>query len=366
MDGLIPVDSGQMPLLLDDSAREDLGSALDKSLAAMKNIADDQKFNLCGGKYSGMDLRRAMQRFKQGIEKSHDDADLQNFIFDNFTICQAAGVDNKASMLVTGYYEPFFKGSLLKKYPYIYPLYRVPEDLISRKGEYGEQKIGRLENGQLLPYWTRAEIAKKNILHGQEVVYLADPVSAFVLHVQGSGKIEFPDGKVARVFFAGSNGRQYRSIGKFMVERGIMTREEVTMPKIVEYLQSHPDESEDILHHNDRFIFFGLSMTEEDEKKGPFGSLGQALTPGRSVALDTRCFPVPMAGFLETEQPVFNGAGEVAVWEPMHRFVLNQDTGAAIKGPGRVDLFFGSGQSAEKTAGFMKQPGKLYFFLPKE
>lgn len=139
------------------------------------------------------------------------------------------------------------------------------------------------------------------------------------------------------------------------------------MPKIVAYLHEHPGEVKNILHYNDRYIFFRLSsVSASTPRGGPVGSLGKPLTAGRSLALDKRCFPVPMVGYLETEAPSFDESGQLAGWKPLHRFVVNQDSGAAIKGPGRVDLFYGSDEYAEKAAGVMKQGGKLYFLILKD
>ena len=354
------VPDGRLPLFLDDAGLHDMRTAVEQSIAAF-TIKND--IEMCGRIYSAGRLRTSLEIFLNGVSNYTNEADFQRFIFENFSICQSQGHDGVGEMLVTGYYEPLVAGSLEKKEPYLYPLYQVPADLVVT----GKKEVGRLKDGRLVPYWSRSEIENSDLLAGNEIIYLADPVAAFTLHVQGSGRIRLPDGRVCAVGFAGSNGRQYRSIGKLLVDRGVMTLSEVTMPKIVAYLHEHPGEVKNILHYNDRYIFFRLSsVSASTPRGGPVGSLGKPLTAGRSLALDKRCFPVPMVGYLETEAPSFDESGQLAGWKPLHRFVVNQDSGAAIKGPGRVDLFYGSDEYAEKAAGVMKQGGKLYFLILKD
>jgi membrane-bound lytic murein transglycosylase A len=359
--------AGSMPLFLDDSALQDLQKSVERSMIALGRIDREQQFVLCGRIYSAPWLQKSMAAFLRGVETYTNEADFQSFLFDNFDVCQAQGSDGAGRMLVTGYYEPFFAGSLIRKSPFVYPLYQVPPDLVVPAENQDGNGGGRMEDGRFVPYWTRAEIEKGDLLQGQEIVYLADPVDVFILHVQGSGRIRLTDGSVRKVHFAASNGRRYQSIGRLLVDRGIMTLEEVTMPKIVSYLHDHPDEMQSILHHNDRYIFFSLSPAEgETNNEGPAGSMGQPLTAGRSLAVDSKCFPAPMVGYLETDLPVFANDGALSGWKSLHRFVVNQDTGAAIRGPGRVDLFLGGDEYAARAAGVMKQPGALYFLVLKE
>jgi membrane-bound lytic murein transglycosylase A len=361
------VAAGSMPLFLDDSALQDLQKSLARSMIALGRIDREQQFVLCGRIYSAPWLQKSMAAFLRGVETYTNEADFQSFLFDNFDVCRAQGSDGAGRMLVTGYYEPFFAGSLIRKSPFVYPLYQVPPDLVVPAENQDGNEGGRMEGGRFVPYWTRAEIEKGDLLQGQEIVYLADPVDVFILHVQGSGRIGLTDGSVRKVHFAASNGRRYQSIGRLLVDRGVMTLEEVTLPKIVSYLHDHPDEMQSILHHNDRYIFFSLLPAEgETDNEGPAGSMGLPLTAGRSLAVDSKCFPAPMVGYLETDLPVFANDGALSGWKSLHRFVVNQDTGAAIRGPGRVDLFLGGDEYAARAAGVMKQPGALYFLVLKE
>jgi membrane-bound lytic murein transglycosylase A len=192
------------------------------------------------------------------------------------------------------------------------------------------------------------------------LVWLKDPVKAFFLHVQGSGAIHLPDGRLLRVGYAGKNGRPYRSIGQYLIEKGEIAPEAMSLQAIEAYLEEHPERIEEVLWHNESYIFF------RKIDKGPVGSISVVLTAGRSIATDPAFYPRGGLAFLKTQQPVLDDSGEVTGWKPLNRWVLNQDTGGAIKGYGRVDLFAGSGKEAEWVAGRLKHSGMLYFLVKKE
>jgi membrane-bound lytic murein transglycosylase A len=356
--------AADMPLLQDDLAYDSLVPAIDRSVHYLRQLPTGKTFTLCGEEYPVSWLIESLLAFEQIIAERPSAQALTAILKEDFTLCQAKGGGAGQRMFVTGYFEPLFKASLIQTAIYRYPLYRKPLDLVSNpKANGGGKKMGRMENGALIPYYTRAEIEKGQMLAGQELVYLADPVDAFILHVQGSGQIQLADGSLRRVQFAAKNGQEYRSIGKLLVEKGVMRREEATMPLIVRYLKAHPEEQESILHYNDSFVFFRWG---DDAAVGPTGCLGEPLTPGRSVALDQDCFPPGALGFLTTRKPNVDAAGEIVGWEPLSRFVVNQDAGSAITGPGRLDLFWGAGAYAEAAAGNMKHPGVLYFLVKKK
>lgn len=353
-----------LPLLQDDLDYGSLAGAIDRSVHYLGQLPQGKTFALCGEEYPAGQLIESLLAFKRIIQEKPSPQALTAVLKKEFTFCQATGSPSGHRILFTGYFEPLLKGSLTKTATYRYPLYRKPPDLVSVPGGNGEEKkTGRMENGSLVPYFSRGEIEKGRLLAGQELVYLADPVDAFILHVQGSGRIELADGSLRRVQFAAKNGREYRSIGRLLVEKGVMRREEATLPKIVSYLKEHPGEQEAILQYNDSFVFFRWG---DDSAAGPLGSLGEPLTPGRSVALDQGCFPPGSLAFLAARKPIVNAAGEIVGWEPLHRFVVNQDSGSAITGPGRLDLFWGAGRYAEAAAGNMKHPGVLYFLVKKK
>jgi membrane-bound lytic murein transglycosylase A len=262
-------------------------------------------------------------------------------------------------MLVTGYFQPVMEGSLKPIPPFIHPLYRLPPDLIERNNG-GTPRIGRFCNDRFVPYWSREEIETQLPLAGTELLYLDDPIESFILHVQGSGRIRLRDGSSRSVRFAGSNGRSYRSIGRLLVDEGRLTLEQATLPGIVDYLRAHPGDLRRILHANPRYIFFTWG-----EPGAVRGSGNIALTAGRSVAVDPSVIPLGTVAFLRTRQPVIDRDGRLQRWRTLDRFVFPQDSGAAIRGGSRVDLFLGDSERARHTAGLMREKGSLYILVKK-
>ena len=271
-------------------------------------------------------------------------------------------------MLFTGYFEPVYDARLSPDDEYKFPIYSLPEDLIKIdlslfKDKYkGENIVARFEEKQVLPYYTRMEIESRKILENRnlEIAWLKDPIDVAFLHIQGSGRLRVADGGLLSVGYQSSNGRQYKSIGKYLIEKEYMTKEEMSMQGIRSYLSMHPDILEDTLNFNPSYIFFRVL------ENGPLGNIGVPLTPGRSIALDSRLFPKGALCFIRSEKPVDNSDGEIEKWEKFSRFIINQDTGGAIKGAGRADIFWGSGKYAELAAGHMKHEGDLFVLIKKQ
>ena len=193
------------------------------------------------------------------------------------------------------------------------------------------------------------------------LAWVADPVALFFLQIQGSGKVFLDDGGVLNVHYHSSNGRPYRSIGNLLIQENKIPKALMSMQKIRAYLRAHPGEVDRIFNYNPSYVFFSL------EKDGPYGAIRAKLTPGRSIAVDRGIFPMAGIGFIQSQKPVadMNGGEENLKWMPFSRFVSSQDTGGAIKGPGRADIFWGSGPYAEMAAGHLKHPGELYFLVLK-
>lgn len=355
----------QIPSLLDDMDHKSLIAAATRHLRYLKTLSAGTVVRLGTEVCSHDCLLESMETFLEILKQKPSPSELELAVRENFNLYRAAGRDKggKGKMLITGYYEPLLEGSLSKCAPYIHPLYAPPDSLLCyRDPATGKKTTGRQDAaGAKVPFWTRAQIETGKLLAGNELVYLKDPVDAFVLHVQGSGKIRFRDGSLRAIQFAATNGLEYKSIGKLLVDEKKMSREEATMPSIRHYLEQHPDEQKRILHHNPRFVFFQWNK----KKESPTGSLGLVLTAGRSIAVDPDTLPTGLMAYLVSQKPVLDGEGQLLQWEPMQRFVLPQDTGAAIKGAGRADLFWGNGIYAEMAAGNMKEQGQLYFLVKK-
>ena len=241
----------------------------------------------------------------------------------------------------------------------------MPEDLIEAPLEpfdprfRGERIAGRLEGRRLVPYWTRGEIEEGRLTgRGLELAWARDPVDVFFMEIEGSGTLRLPDGRDVRVGYAAQNGRPYRSIGRLLIDEGRLAPEAVSAQAIRAWLAGHPEERARVLRHNASYVFFRRL------DGAPLGSLGVPVTPERSIATDHRLFPLAALAFVRTERPVQGPGGRIE-WRPLRRFVLNQDTGGAIRGPGRLDLFWGRGPAAELAAGLTRHPGTLYFLVPK-
>ncbi len=354
----------ESPAFADDMDRTSLIESARRHLSYLKRQDPEKSISFETETYRNSWLQYSIEQFLEKLDHNPSAKDLQQFIADNYLVYQAGGRkdQDQRRMLVTGYYEPIFEGSLTQTPSFLTPIYAPPPSLVSTLSANGEPRIGRFENNQkLIAYWSRKEIeTTSELLQGNELAFLRDPFDAFLLHVQGSGKILLPDKTIRTVRFAASNGLEYKSIGKLLVDEKALTLEEATIPAIRTYLQLHPEQQQRILHHNPRFIFFNWG-----DDLGPKGSSGEILTPGRSLAIDGTALPTGSLGYLVSRTPLIGKDGQVAGWRPFARFVFPQDSGAAIKGTGRVDIFFGHGKDAEFAANHMKENGKLYFLVIK-
>jgi membrane-bound lytic murein transglycosylase A len=270
------------------------------------------------------------------------------------------------SVLFTGYYQPVIEASLAPIAEYKYPIYGKPVDLIaseqlSQDSASATTRIGRLERGQFVPYYSRAEIDQQGALRGRgyEIAWTKDPVDIFFLQIQGSGILQLANGRRMQIGYAGQNGLPYRSIGRLLIDDGRIPQEEMSMQRLRRYLAEHPAQRDQIMAYNESYVFFRFLS------QGPLGSLEVPVTAGRSIATDSRLFPRGAPGFIYSERPVLDKAGQLLGWTPFLRFVLNQDSGGAIRGPQRVDLFFGADAQAAGEAGYMNSRGKLFFLALK-
>ncbi|MBI3222941.1 MAG: MltA domain-containing protein [Nitrosomonadales bacterium] len=290
-----------------------------------------------------------------------DNALLRSFFEEHFTPYQVFNPDGSPQGLITGYYEPKLPGSRSKTERFRYPLYAVPDDLLSIDlGElYPQLKDmrlrGRLQGRQVLPYYSRGEIeAGKGALQGRELFWVENAVDLFFLQIQGSGRIELPDGSLVKVGYADQNGHPYQSIGKKLIEMGELKVEEASMQGIKLWAEQHPDKLDALLAKNPSYVFF---RELPNQLTAPLGALGVPLTDAYSIAVDPRTIPLGAPVFLSTTYP--NSA------TALNRLMLAQDTGGAIKGAVRADFFWGFGEQAGVQAGKMKQSGQMWVLFPK-
>lgn len=356
-----------LPGFHDDMDRASLLAVIEKNFDYLERLPADRLVNYGNVSFTVEEVKESYKHFIEIIKNAKDPSDLNYRIKKDFNVFSSVGSGSEKRVLFTGYYEPILKGNYEKTDVYSYPIYGKPDDLVEiNLGNFkrklgGNKIIARIENGTITPYYDRKAIDGSGSLSGRglEVAWLSDPLDVFFLHIQGSGIIEMPDGSRINANYAAKNGRRYRSIGRLLIEEEKVPKEKMSMKAIRDYLKSHPEEIERVLFYNESYVFFRVV----DE--GPIGSTGVPLTAGRSIATDTRIFPKGGLAFINTEIPVTDEKGNVIKWKRISRFVISQDTGGAIKGPGRVDIFFGTGKEAGNQAGAMNRDGSLFFLIKK-
>lgn len=274
-----------------------------------------------------------------------------------------AVADTVGSGLFTGYYEPEVDGSRTPGEGYATPLLGRPDDLVQVDlGAFspelqGKHVTGRLQGDQLVPYYDRAAIVDGALAPRRlDLLWLTDPVDAFVLQIQGSGRVRLRDGGTVRVSYAGQNGRPYVPLGRVLAERGDIPLKQVSMQSIRAWLAAHPDQAAAVMNQNPSYVFF-RELDDLHPDQGPPGALGVSLTPGRSIAVDKRFIPLGAPVFVSTTDPLDN--------RPFDRLTLAQDLGGAIRGPVRADIFWGWDRDAEARAGSMNAKGADYLLLPR-
>jgi membrane-bound lytic murein transglycosylase A len=255
----------------------------------------------------------------------------RGFFEQNF---QPVLIEDGQPMLFTGYYEPELAASLVCDETYRYPIYAVPSD-------------------RNLASQTRRTIEESQTLDGSEIAWLSDPIDAFFLQVQGSGRLRLPNGDILRVGFGAKNGHPYTSIGKLLVARGVFTADTVSADAIRVWVHENPIAGRALLWENESFVFF-RRLDDVLADQGPLGALGKSVTAGRTIAVDPEITPLGLPVWIEK-----TGVG------PIQRLMTAQDTGSAIKGAQRADIFFGTGDAAGKIAGGIKDTGRMVVLVPK-
>ena len=291
-----------------------------------------------------------------------DGAQIRSFFESSLVPHQVVNPDDSREGLITGYYEPLIRGSRTRSAAYRYPLYAIPDDLLTI--EFGDlfpelkhmRLRGRVDGRKVVPYYSRAELSQRESqLAGKVLLWAADAIDLFFLQVQGSGRVELDNGGRMRVGYADQNGHPYQSIGRWLVDRGEITMDQASMDGIKAWARANPKRLDELLNANPSFVFF---RQLPDGNEGPIGALGVPLTEGRSLAVDPRTVPLGVPVFLATTRP--------SDGKPLNRVMLAQDTGGAIKGAVRADFYWGSGPEAGIQAGRMRQTGRMWLLLPRD
>lgn len=357
------------PVFSDRVAYASLIRSIENSLVYFKRVPLSRNYTYGDEFYTAAHMIVSLETLLEFVKNFPDEAALDGFIRKNYFVYAAAGNSEKQTQF-TGYYEPTYPGSLEKSERFSHPLYSKPGDLLeidlslfSDKYKGHKRLVARVNETQkrVVPYFSREQINQTKEFGDKAppVAWLQSRVDRFFLEIQGSGRIELEDGRVLRVHYAGSNGNAYRSVGRYLIEQNEIPKEKMSMQAIRKWLEENPERIDEVLHYNESFVFFG------EEEGGPYGSLGVEITAMRSIATDSRLFPKGALCFLKTRLPKTVGEQPVEKWEETSFFALNQDTGGAIKGPARADIFCGNDAFAEFTAGHMNVFGKLYFLVLK-
>ncbi|MCA9321114.1 MAG: MltA domain-containing protein [Planctomycetes bacterium] len=301
----------------------------------------------------------SLDRLIEIVASAQSPEELSGLIALNFDVYRSVGWDGSGEVLFTAYYQPIFDGSRQPTAAFSEPLYGLPADLV--KAEDGTP-LGRRVGETLVAYPTRREIETTNLLKGQglELVYLKNRLDAFIIHVQGSAKIRLPDDTFVHVGYAGKTDRGYTSIGQELVADGHIADDDLSLSAIREFFSRRPDLLDDYLQRNDSYVFF-----TETGPGGPYGSLGLPVTSYRTIATDKTIFPRGAPCAVATRMPKLSPGGSDRV-EDFVALVCDQDTGGAIRSPGRCDVFVGTGEAAERVAGHTKYEGRLFYLMAKE
>jgi len=348
---LIRVDAP--PPLVDDGDRAALAAALRASVAYYRRLPPQHGIVFAATVVAAERMASTLEAFGAVLAGNPAPESLAAEIQRRFVVYRAS---TSAGVLFTGYYLPLVPARAAPDARFRFPVLGRPPDLVTASLQDfavacapGERIAGRVANGRLLPYFSRAEIAAGATPGAPVLAWVDDPVALFFLQIQGAGTLLFPDGGRRTVGYAGSNGHPYLSIGKLLIDEGRLTPETASMQGIRRWIAEHPDERDRVLDANPRYVFFRPLTVPVP------GSLGVPVTAGRTIATDPAIYPPGALAFVR-----------IAGTDPhLARLVLNQDAGAAIRGPGRADVFFGSGPDAEAIAGRLKNRGELFFLAPR-
>ncbi len=333
------------------SQRQALQQAIDHSLYYLSTPKAARSYRKYASTKFNLDhTRRSLLRFKELLLTTESPQALEQAVKQEFTFYQSVGKDNKGKVEFTGYFEPTYPASRVRTAEYRYPLYRLPANF---------KRWSR-------PHPTRAQLEGKDglaqgksLLRGQELVWLRDRLEAYLVQVQGSARLQMTDGTTMTVGYNGTTNYAYVSLGGELVKDGVFSKDELTLPKLLEYFEQNPHKLDKYVPRNNRFIFFRAT-----DGKAPTGNLGVPVTGDRSIATDKSLMPPGALALIVAPIPDVEATGKIDT-RVVNRYVLDQDTGSAIKGAGRVDIFLGSGETAGERAGRLNGSGNLFYLLLK-
>lgn len=350
----------------DSSKIDNLKLAIESNLKWLNRKKVDSVFKYNDISFNTKDFICTSDIFLSDINANrYVDQDMLNKYFDLYKI----EMNESKPVLYTGYYIPYAEASEVKTSKFKVPVYKTPSDLVTVNLEdfipdyKGRVIRGRVDKNRLVPYWSRQEISENKKLNGKnlEIAWVKNKADLFFIEIQGSGLLSYSDGNKKYIHYAAQNGREYKPIGSLLLNEGYLQKNDVSMQAIREWLEKNPKEEQRVLNYNKSFVFFNL------ENEGPFGNIGVKLVAERSIAADQRVLPAGSLTLLEFPMPKYSKNSESVLKNPdsFAQLAFVQDTGGAIKGPGRIDVFWGEGSEAGEIAGVTKQSGTLYVLVPK-
>lgn len=367
------VPPGEWPSFKDELNKKSLLKAAARSLAYLDGALPDRKFVKIGDKEVALgELKATVEGLAQVVSESKTPEELEARVREGFDLYQSVGSDGNGRVVFSSYYQPVLSASLARSGKYRYPLYKKPPDMVDvdlglfNPKYKGESILGRVaKDKKVVPYFDRYDIDVRRVLAGKglELAWLSNQFDRLDLHIQGSGILQFPSGRKALAKFAATNALPYKSVGLAVVGSGAMSKSDITYDRLRRYLTAHPEGEAWLLSQNPRYTFFDLKPLPPDGE--PFGTIQEPLTPGRSIAIDPKVIPLGAVAYFAAPMPQADKKGNLLGVFPTSRLAFCQDTGGAILGPGRVDIYIGSGPQAKTSAVNQWSEGRLYVLLKK-
>jgi membrane-bound lytic murein transglycosylase A len=339
--------------------REGILAALDQSIAYLGKPSSQQWFpyRTNDSVVSHRRMLTTIETLRECLLKSESADEFQGWCLTAFDVYRSVGAARTGRMLFTAYCEPIFEGRLQADAKFKHPLYGLPPEL--EKDANGNCLGRRLADGSLVAWPTRQGLEESSLLKGLEIVWLADPFEAFIAHVQGSVRVNLPDGRQLCLGYAGKTEHEYVSAGQALIESGKIAKKDLSLSRMKEHFAQHPEDVQPVLWKNPSYVFF------RECEPGPWGCLGARVTPYHSVATDKDVFPRAGPCLAVTRLPVTTPDGGVSM-QAATCLLFDQDRGGAIRAAGRADIFIGTGPEAERIAGFTQEEGRLFYFFAKD